>query len=140
MLVNGQSLLQTLPIGISGLLWWSYERDRMASILSARIWQFLGAISYSLYLFHSSVGWRLVRAPDLLLGMVPAPSIILGIYLASILSCILCAWVAWRIFEKPFMQLSKAVSLPKREDLPAQVEADRIVYEGVAITPPHAIL
>lgn len=139
-LVSDQSLLQTLTIGISGLLWWSYERDRMASLLSARIWQFLGAISYSLYLFHSPVGWRLVRAPGLLLGVSPAPSIVLGIYLASILSCILCAWAAWRIFEKPFMQLSKAISLPKREDLPAQVGADRIVHEGVVFTPPHEIL
>jgi peptidoglycan/LPS O-acetylase OafA/YrhL len=124
-LVSGQSLLQVLPIGISGLLWWSYKRDRMVSILSGRIWQFLGAISYSLYLFHSSIGWRLVRAPDLLLGVAPVPTVILGIYLTSILACILCAWAAWRIFERPFMELSKAVSLPKRDDFPAQVELER---------------
>ncbi len=140
--VSGQGLLQILPIGISGLLWWSYERDQMASILSAGIFQFLGTISYSLYLFHAPIGWRLVRTPHILLGMSPHPSIVLSIYLASILSCIFCAWVAWRIFEKPFMQLSKSVSLPKRESFPMQVEAKRIgtVQEGVSFTLPHKIL
>lgn len=80
-LTTGHGVLQLLPVAISGLLWWSYERDRMASMLSSRVWQFLGAISYSLYLFHAPIGWRLVRAPGFLLGMTPAPLAVLAIYL-----------------------------------------------------------
>jgi len=126
--VSGQNVFQLLFIGISGLLWWSYERDRMASVLSGRIWQFLGGISYSLYLFHSSIGWRLVRAPHLLLGVTPVPVVIFVIYLTSIIACILWAWTAWRILEKRFMELSKVVSLPKQEVFPKQVsfESNRL--------------
>src|SRR5262245_56124649 len=51
----------------------------MASFLSARPWQFLGAISHSLYLFHSSIGWRVVGTPDVLLHLDPPPLAILGV-------------------------------------------------------------
>jgi len=76
---TGQSPMQVLPIAVSALLWISYARDRMASFLSARPWQFLGAISYSLYLFHSSIGWRVVGTPDVLLHLEQPPLAILGV-------------------------------------------------------------
>jgi peptidoglycan/LPS O-acetylase OafA/YrhL len=108
---SGQSPMQALPIAVSALLWISYARDQMASFLSARPWQFLGAISYSLYLFHSSIGWRVVRAPDVLLRLELPPLAILGVYLAAIASAILFSWVAWQIWERPFQRLSRSARL-----------------------------
>jgi peptidoglycan/LPS O-acetylase OafA/YrhL len=108
---SGQSPMQVLPIAVSALLWISYARDRMASFLSSRPWQFLGAISYSLYLFHSSIGWRVVRAPDVLLHLELPPLAILGVYLTAIASAIAFSWVAWRIWERPFQRLSRSASL-----------------------------
>ena len=104
----GQSPVQALPVAISGLLWWSYQRDGMATILSARPWQFLGTISYSLYLFHSSIGWRLVRAPHVFLGLVPSRLAVLAIYLASAALVVAFSWAAWRLWERPFQRLSRS--------------------------------
>jgi peptidoglycan/LPS O-acetylase OafA/YrhL len=111
---SGASPLETLPVAISGLLWWSYRRDRMASMLSWGPWQFLGAISYSLYLFHSSIGWRLVRAPDIFFGVAPAWWGVLIIYIGAILGAVGCSWVAWRYCERPFQRLSRSVGRPER--------------------------
>jgi peptidoglycan/LPS O-acetylase OafA/YrhL len=103
-----QSPMQALPVAISALLWWSYRRDGMASILSARPWQFLGAISYSLYLFHSSIGWRIVRAPDVLLHLSLPPLAVLCVYLAAIGIAIAFSWAAWQVWERPFQRLSRS--------------------------------
>jgi peptidoglycan/LPS O-acetylase OafA/YrhL len=129
---TGHGPLHVLPIAVSALLWWSYERDRMASIFGARPWQFLGAISYSLYLFHAPIGWRLIRAPGMLLGISPGPLGVLGIYLASVLGSIAFAWMIWRVCERPFIELSKAISLPKRAEL--VVEADGSAPSGERVT------
>jgi peptidoglycan/LPS O-acetylase OafA/YrhL len=107
---SGQSPMHALPIAVSALLWISYARDQMTSFLSARPWQFLGAISYSLYLFHSSIGWRVVRAPDVLLHLKLPPLAILAVYLVAIVLAIIFSWVAWRFWEQPFQRLSRSAA------------------------------
>lgn len=101
---------ELLPIAISALLWWSYRRDGMASILSARPWQFLGAISYSLYLLHLPIGWRLMRAPELMLGAHLSPWSVGALYLVVLAVVIVVSWVAWRFWERPFQRLSGRLS------------------------------
>ena len=110
----GASWMQTIPIATSALLWWSYRRDRMATILSSRWVQFLGAISYSLYLFHSIVGWRWIR----LLGMIVGPGaplpVVLAVFASGCAVAIGVSWAFWRFLEVPSMGFSKIVSLPRR--------------------------
>jgi len=111
--VQGAELLQLLPIGVSGLMWWSYRRDGMATFLSGRVVQFLGAISYSLYLFHTTIGWRMVRLSG---GFVDADSprvVVYAVFFTGIGACVLVAWIAWRLLERPSIRLSRRFALPR---------------------------
>lgn len=117
-------LLELIPIAVSALLLASYRRDRMASWLASRPLQFLGAISYSLYVFHTTIGWRFIRLLGLFFpgeqpGFVPYVAFSLGVIV-----CIGFAWLAWRILEKPSIELSKRIRLPTIAAPSAQSDAD----------------
>lgn len=105
--------LQLLPIAVSGLMWWSYRRDEMATILSSRVVQFLGAISYSLYLFHTTIGWRLIRISGNFIDDSTPRVFMLLFFFASVAVCVVAAWIGWRILEKPSIRLSQGIALPK---------------------------
>jgi peptidoglycan/LPS O-acetylase OafA/YrhL len=108
--------LQLLPIGVSGLMWWSYRRDGMATILSNRVAQFLGAISYSLYLFHTTIGWRLIRISGSFLDETSHRAAMILVFAVSIAVCVLAAWIGWRILEEPSLGFSRRIALPKLSD------------------------
>src|SRR5262249_43846114 len=108
---GGQSPMQGLPIAVSALLLISYARDRMAPVPCPPPPPFLRAISFHPFPFPSSIGWRVVRAPDVLLPLELPPLAILGVYLTAIASAIAFSWVAWRIWERPFQRLSRSASL-----------------------------
>jgi len=105
---------QAIPIVISGLIWWSYRRDRMATLFSGRALQFLGAISYSLYLFHTTIGWRTVRVAGRLLGPDVSPLVAVAVYLLGVVLCLAAAWAAWRLLERPSLALGHRIALPRR--------------------------
>lgn len=110
-LAQGQQWYQLLPIGVAGLLLWAYRRDQMTVTLSNRFIQFLGAISYSFYLFHATIGWRLIRALGMWLGpAVPRP-LLLVLFIAAVGICILVAWIAWMVLERPALRLSRWIRL-----------------------------
>jgi peptidoglycan/LPS O-acetylase OafA/YrhL len=75
--------------------------------------QFLGLISYSLYVFHATVGWRLIRLIGILAGDSPPLLLPYAAFIFSIAICVLTAWLGWRILENPSMRLSKRIDLPK---------------------------
>jgi peptidoglycan/LPS O-acetylase OafA/YrhL len=107
-----------VPILTSAALVWSYRRDGMATFLSGRVWSFLGKISYSLYLFHYPISWRLARAPTVFFGAElsrPLLGVMFGLTTAV---CIASSWLAWRLVEQPAMGLSKIVRMPVREKGP----------------------
>jgi len=110
-----QSPVQLVPIATSGLLWWSYNRDQMATALSGRPWQFLGLISYSLYLFHASVGWRWIRLLGMYIGADASLAVVFAVFLSGCFVAIGVAWVAWKLLEVPSMRLSKTVTIPLRK-------------------------
>lgn len=114
LIVGGESPLQAIPIFTSALLWWSWERDRMSTILSNRVVQFLGAISYSLYLFHATVGWRWIRLMGLYFGPDASNLIAVGAFATGCAVAVGFSWAAWKWLERPAMRLSKIVSLPNR--------------------------
>ena len=112
-LAREQPFYELLPIGVSGLLLWSYQRDQMASLLSNRPLQFLGAISYSLYLFHSTIGWRLIRATGWALDPRISRLAVVGLFLAGVAICVLITWLLWLALERPSLRLSRYVSLTR---------------------------
>jgi peptidoglycan/LPS O-acetylase OafA/YrhL len=98
-----------LPIIVSAGIFLALAGDRMQRWLSSPVLQFLGAISYSLYLFHATMGWRTIRLLGLALPHDPVWAwAAFGIGTAS---AVTISWVAWRLVERPALALSRRVPL-----------------------------
>jgi peptidoglycan/LPS O-acetylase OafA/YrhL len=81
------------------------QRGRLTSYLSNPVLQYLGRISYSLYLIHYPVSWIIVTLGFWLTGD-NAPAAVLWLCLALALS-IGTADVLYRLVEAPSVQLAK---------------------------------
>jgi peptidoglycan/LPS O-acetylase OafA/YrhL len=88
--------------------------------LRGRVVQYLGAISYSLYLVHYDIGFRFLNAGYKLTGTRPLPA--LGWFLAAILASILGAHVLNVLVEKPSVRLAAWV----RQSREARARAARV--------------
>jgi peptidoglycan/LPS O-acetylase OafA/YrhL len=96
--------------------------------LSGRIAQFLGRISYSLYLFHPLVGWM---AQSVALRYVSQyPALVVGV-LASIAS----GWLSYRLIERPATKLSRSISLASSRAAPA-TQAHPLALSAASASPP----
>jgi peptidoglycan/LPS O-acetylase OafA/YrhL len=89
-------------------------RGMMDRILVGRTIQFLGRISYSLYLVHLVVGWRFITLVKRLIG--PELGIVTGTltFLGGIGLSILASWLIYLILEAPSVRLARKVRLPTR--------------------------
>jgi peptidoglycan/LPS O-acetylase OafA/YrhL len=105
---------EVLAVAVSAVLWWRYRRDRLTSLFSSRPFQFLGAISYSLYLFHSTVGWRFVRVSGLIFGRDLARPFVWLLFGVAVAVCIVVSWIAWAIVERPALRFSRRFTLSRR--------------------------
>jgi hypothetical protein len=108
------SLIHLLPILVSAWLVLAAHDARWGRVLSGRPLQFLGAISYSLYLYHASVGWRFVSLMQKLIPGKWSSAMAIAIYLAGIGVSILFSGLMWRFFERPFLRLSQKIRMPTR--------------------------
>jgi peptidoglycan/LPS O-acetylase OafA/YrhL len=108
------SLMHVLAVGVSAWLVLAARDARWGRPLSSRPLQFLGAISYSLYLFHGSVGWRFVSLMQKLIPGTWSSAMAVAVYLAGIAVSILFAAVMWRLIERPFLRLSQKIRMPMR--------------------------
>lgn len=70
--------------------------------------QFLGRISYSLYMYHAMVGWTAMSVALLFVPALPAA-------LVGIVASIVSAWLSYRLIEVPSMALSRKVRLVPAE-------------------------
>ncbi len=80
--------------------------------LSSALAQYLGRVSYSLYLMHAMIGWSTISVLKKVFG---AESFVLGLLYvcAGILTSVLSAHVLYRCVEAPAIRLSKRVRLPR---------------------------
>jgi peptidoglycan/LPS O-acetylase OafA/YrhL len=119
----GQPATQMLAILVSAWLVAAARDERWGRVFTTRPIKFLGAISYSIYLYHASIGWRFVTLMQRLIpgpwGSAPA----IGVYVLGIIVSIGCAAVLWRFIERPCLKLSHRVALPRRADYNASVPA-----------------
>ena len=74
----------------------------------------LGLVSYSLYLYHASVGWRVVSLAQYKAGASLPTWLGVGTWFAAIGASIAVAVVAWWAIERPSMNFSRRVTLPQR--------------------------
>jgi peptidoglycan/LPS O-acetylase OafA/YrhL len=84
---------------------------RMQRWLANRPMQFLGRISYSLYLFHAIVGWT---AMSFALRFLPEPRAAWSAAGAAVFGAacsVLSAWVVYRVVEHQSVKLSHRISL-----------------------------
>ena len=73
---------------------------------------FLGLISYSLYLIHIPIGGRVVNIGN---RFGDGPWFELGLVAAGTIASRIFAVIFWRLFEAPFLKLSRRISLNQRE-------------------------
>jgi peptidoglycan/LPS O-acetylase OafA/YrhL len=116
-------------VGITGCSVIAYAglKNKMAFWLSGQTMQFLGRISYSLYLIHLIVGWRFVALADELLP----PLSPLGAFLlfgTGVVVSIVAAAVLWRFVEQPTIKLSKKVNPPSgRGPKPSEARVEHAI-------------
>jgi len=92
---------------------------------SARPLQFLGTISYSLYLYHASVGWRVVSLAQHYAGNALPPLLGVATWLSAVLAAIVVGHLGWWAIERPSMRFSRRVTLPDRAGAKAAVTLGR---------------
>jgi peptidoglycan/LPS O-acetylase OafA/YrhL len=95
----------------SALLVWAGVSGRISMILAGRVAQFLGKISYSLYLLHLVVGWRFVSLCKRLLGAQFSPTQATLVLLAGMALSIASAWLMYVLLEAPSIRLARRVRL-----------------------------
>jgi peptidoglycan/LPS O-acetylase OafA/YrhL len=116
---TSSSLIQLLPIVVSAWLLLAAHDARWGRVLSVRPLQFLGAISYSLYLYHASIGWRFVSLMQKLLPGRWSSATAITVYVAGIGVSILFAALMWRFIERPFLRYSQKIRMPVRNARPS---------------------
>lgn len=104
--------LLVLIAGLSG---------KLQTWLASRPFQFLGVISYSLYLTHNQLTGALFRGGFALTGRTVFWEAfwLIAVYAASIAF----AWLFFRMFEAPSMALSKKIHMPDASEVPPPVAA-----------------
>lgn len=87
--------------------WWN-------ALLIGPTMQFLGRISYSLYLLHVCVGWRAIVVVRELFGDSYSTVHAYAAFAIGMASSIVAAWVMYVIIERPSIALARKIRLPQR--------------------------
>ncbi len=87
-------------------------------LLAGPVMQFLGRISYSLYLLHVGIGWRATVLIRELIGPHYSTFWAYVAFFGGMAVSILAAWIANVIIEQPAMKLARTIELPKRHPRP----------------------
>lgn len=102
--------------GTSLAILFSFRNALWRQPLVTRPIQFLGRISYSLYLLHPAIGWRAVVVCQEVLGTAYNTLTAMLSFLVGMIASIIASWMMYRLIEHPAIRLSKKVWLPKRTD------------------------
>lgn len=86
---------------------------RLETMLSGTVIQFLGRVSYSLYLIHLSVGWRAISLFRRQFGPELGPAMGSAAFLGGMLLSVLSAWLVYVTLEAPSMTLARSIRLPR---------------------------
>ncbi len=114
----------TIVVLVSTLCIVSASRPALDRHFGWRPIQFLGAISYSLYLYHPTVGWRVVSLAQRAAGRSLPTGLGVLTWIVAVGSAVLLATALWWLVERPSQRLSRRVRLPKRPDRTAAPSTD----------------
>jgi peptidoglycan/LPS O-acetylase OafA/YrhL len=104
-----------VAVGTTATLFWADRRRAMGRWLANPFAQFLGRISYSLYLFHPLVGWSTQSLVLRYANQWVA-------FAAGMIASLVSAWAAQVFIERPSIKLSHAISL-RRAPVPGPATA-----------------
>ena len=98
-------------VGLLTALWIfvAARRQRLRTALSGPALQYLGRISYSLYLVHPIVGWSAIAAGRRVLGDPLGPWDVLGLFVLGIVASVAAADLFWRLLERPAIAWGRRV-------------------------------
>jgi len=96
---------------------------RMETMLSGKTVQFLGRISYSLYLIHLSTGWRFISVMRKKFGPEFGPVLGSLTFVGGILVSVGAAWLMYRALEAPSVRLARKIRLPRSGESPSKTAA-----------------
>ena len=88
-------------------------RQKMASWLSDTLSQFLGRISYSLYLVHTVVGWRFIKLTRELYGSDFSPLLAWLAMFGGVAVSVFSAWIIYRFIESPSLRISHKIKIDR---------------------------
>jgi peptidoglycan/LPS O-acetylase OafA/YrhL len=102
-----------VSVGTAGILWIVAATSGIYTALGWRWLQFLGAISYSLYLTHNSITGASFRVGYMLTGRSIA--LVEAIWwLVSIACCVIAAAALWWLVERPSMRFARKIPLRRQ--------------------------
>ncbi|MBB3170078.1 acyltransferase family protein [Simiduia aestuariiviva] len=78
-------------------------------VLVSKPLQFLGMISYSLYLIHPDIGWKFISLNKAVLGENLTPWMALLIFLLAIMVSLFSALILYRVVERPSLSITNAL-------------------------------
>ena len=124
----------------AGLLALVSLTDRLETTLSGKVIQFLGRISYSLYLIHLSVGWRFISVFRRKFGPELGPAMGSVAFLGGVALSVLAAWLVYVTLEAPSMRLARSIRLPlgvkSRGSVPGQSNSSSDLLPGISAQSP----
>lgn len=128
---NAYRITSTLLTAATGLAilaslrvrWWN-------ALLIGPTMQFLGRISYSLYLLHLCVGWRAVVVVRELFGESYSTLHAYAAFAIGMAVSIAAASVMYVLIERPSIALARKIRLPQREALPPVGTQAGVVASG----------
>ena len=95
-----------VSVATAALLWLAVERDRLSRWLADRASQFLGRVSYSLYLIHTPILGAAFVVTARVLGE-PTPAKQVAGIVVTVVVTLLAAGVFYRAVERPAILLSR---------------------------------
>jgi peptidoglycan/LPS O-acetylase OafA/YrhL len=101
------------------------QTKSMENWLSSAVPQFLGTLSYSLYLLHAVIGWRFIKLLHKLNGADFSPWQAWAALIAGVSVSVVAAWVMYRFIEAPSHRFSKTISLPEVRVSKSEFARDR---------------
>src|SRR5690606_22319378 len=94
----------------TAFIFWQGMVGQLKAALNYGWLQFLGKISYSLYLLHPEVGWKTISILQSVQKFKSLPYSPVIALLAGVLASVISAYIFYRIVEKPSMDLSKKIT------------------------------
>lgn len=128
--------IKSYPVAgvVVGLFIFSLWRwSSLDNFLSGRVFQYLGAISYTLYLVHPDVGWKAISLGQRFFGSEMSAPATLFVFLSAIGVAIVTAHVFHVAFEKPSLRLAKRLkNASLREVLGAYLAKPRLRFGALS--------